>query len=168
VAVNCCVAPTAMLALDGPTETDLSVLAGAVLLEEFPHPVFAITSRRHKTETGMESNQRRRRAICVTSRKCESAKARYSLKNRGGRTSTSSTPATLRSRGLVAKSWRKVALATANNGPHKANRRTKAGLYGGTGGRLSNPGSIGRRCTFESILRVFFVDPTQKPVLPLR
>lgn len=68
MAVNCCFAPTATLALDGATETDLSVLVGvgvggiALPLE---HPVFAITSESKKKEAEMESNQRRRMATYV-------------------------------------------------------------------------------------------------------
>jgi hypothetical protein len=60
VAVNCCFAPTATLALDGATETDLSVGGVGGIALPFEHPVFAITSERRNKETGMESNQRRR------------------------------------------------------------------------------------------------------------
>jgi hypothetical protein len=48
VAVNCCVAPAAIFAVDGATDIDLSVLAGGTLEEPPPHPVFAITSKKER------------------------------------------------------------------------------------------------------------------------
>ena len=73
MAVNCCVAPTRMLALDGATDTDVSV-GGAELLETSPrHPMFAIRSERKKKQKRAESNRRGRVAIGRISKKCESA-----------------------------------------------------------------------------------------------
>jgi hypothetical protein len=53
VAVNCCVAPAAILAVAGATDTDLSVTAAGT----DPHPVIAITSDSTKQETGMQSKR---------------------------------------------------------------------------------------------------------------
>jgi hypothetical protein len=64
VAVNCCVAPAAIFAVDGATDIDLSVLAGGTLEEPPPHPVFAITSKKERQQTGMDRERRRRIAIC--------------------------------------------------------------------------------------------------------
>jgi hypothetical protein len=63
VAVNCCVAPAAIFAVDGATDIDLSVLAGGTLGEPPPQPVFAITSKKERQQTGMDSKRRRRIAI---------------------------------------------------------------------------------------------------------
>ena len=110
MAVNCCLAPTATLALDGATETDLSILGGvgvggiALPLE---HPEFAITSERKKKETGMESNQRRRMATYVVSPKKASAKnATCSVENRRDRSSATTSPTRRAARAETAFSCR--------------------------------------------------------------
>ena len=74
MAVNCCVAPSTIFALEGPTDIDFSVLAdGAGVLEELPpHPVLTITSESKNQETGMQS-QGRRMTIYLVSEKGESA-----------------------------------------------------------------------------------------------
>lgn len=66
MAVNCWVAPTAMLALGGANDIDVSFLGGGTLGEPPPHPVFAITSKKNRQQTGMDRKRRRRRmAICL-------------------------------------------------------------------------------------------------------
>jgi hypothetical protein len=55
-----------MLAPDGATETDVSVLGGGGLLERPPpHPVLAIMRERNRKKTEMERNQRKRMANCL-------------------------------------------------------------------------------------------------------
>lgn len=97
MAVNCFVAPTRMLALDGVTDTDVSV-GGAELLETRPrHPMFAIRSEREKKQKRTESNRRGRAAIGRISKKCESAEtaggcqksARQNIMERNGIAPTS-------------------------------------------------------------------------------
>jgi hypothetical protein len=63
VAVNCCVAPAGIFAVDGATDIDLSILGGGTLGELPPHPVFGITSKKERPQTGMDSKRRRRIAI---------------------------------------------------------------------------------------------------------
>jgi hypothetical protein len=53
VAVNCCVAPTPILVLDGDTETAVSVLDELAGMDW--HPVPAIISEKERKETGIES-----------------------------------------------------------------------------------------------------------------
>jgi hypothetical protein len=60
VAVNCCVAPAAMFALAGATDTDLSVAAGGT----DPHPVIATTSDSNNKQMG---TKRRRQMDIVRS-----------------------------------------------------------------------------------------------------
>jgi hypothetical protein len=97
VAVNCCVAPTAMLALDGASDIDVSFLAGGTLGEPPPHPLFAITSKKERQQTGMDTKGRRRIAICLiteemrvrkTAGECQDSPRR----DEGHHTSTHTTP----------------------------------------------------------------------------
>ena len=56
VAVNCWVAPTAMLVLEGDTETAVTVFVVPLELAGMDwHPVLAIISEKERKETGIES-----------------------------------------------------------------------------------------------------------------
>ena len=56
VAVNCCVAPTPILVLDGDTESAVSVFVVPAELAGMDwHPVLAIISEKERKETGIES-----------------------------------------------------------------------------------------------------------------
>jgi hypothetical protein len=63
-----------MLALDGANDMDVSFLAGGTLGEPAPHPVFAITSKKERQQTGIDSKRRRRIAICLITKEMRARK----------------------------------------------------------------------------------------------